>query len=210
MMIAVMTAWTIARHRAKDFGFTEEFVTHLMFFEFLVGLAGARIFYVLQHFENYRGDWARAFNIYEGGLVWYGGFLAAVGLGLLMALWKRWPVWKLFDFFAPVVAVVQAIGRIGCFLNGCCPGKESIPIQLYSSAALFGLAAFLFWFSKRKHVDGDVFLAYLGIYSVLRFFTEFFRVNDAVALDLSLPQWISLILFFTAFLWKILRSRSRS
>ncbi len=63
------------------------------------------------------------FEVWRGGLVYYGGFLFAGGFGLWFARKYRMGMWKVADLYAPWIACGLAITRVGCFLNGCCYGK---------------------------------------------------------------------------------------
>jgi phosphatidylglycerol:prolipoprotein diacylglycerol transferase len=109
----------------------------------VAGLIGSRIFYVLLNasafwhtcaggtddltprtFAAVLGDCTRALQIWEGGLVFYGGFLAAALTAYLFARRQRsWSFWELGDTFAPSLAIGHAFGRLGCFAAGCCFGK---------------------------------------------------------------------------------------
>ena len=108
--------------------------------------------------------------------------------------------WSTADALAPGVVLGQAIGRLGCFAAGCCWGKPTSlpwavtftdvyasravgtpmdtplhPSQLYESGAAFLIFAFLLWLLPRKRFDGQVTLAYVALYSAVRFGLEFLR-----------------------------------
>jgi phosphatidylglycerol:prolipoprotein diacylglycerol transferase len=72
------------------------------------------------------------FEIWKGGLVYYGGVIGAILAALLFAYRRSISFWRLADICAPSVAIGLACGRIGCFLNGCCWGKvaESFPLAI--------------------------------------------------------------------------------
>lgn len=169
-------------------------VADLVFLLFVTGVIGARLFFVLQHFENYRGSLREVFFIQEGGLVWYGGFLGAAISGILVARWRRWPLFKLCDFFAPILPVAQAIGRVGCFFNGCCYGKNHFPLQLLEASILLTIALFLLFLSKKNRPDGMLFMNYVVFYSGVRFLDEFLRGDQERFGLLTLPQWTSLVM----------------
>ncbi len=200
----------------------------------IAGLVGAKLlmfvfdwnYYVRNPGEMISLSTLRAAGVYQGG------FLLALGFAVWYMKKHRLPVWRTMDCFAPGIALGHAIGRIGCFLAGCCYGilcnrpwgvafnnpdvKEfsNVPVgvplhptQLYESAGdlvIFGVLYKLFDPAKRP---GGLFFLYLVLYSALRFVVEFFRHHEQAPLfgmDLSHTQWIS-VLTLLAGLWGLLR-----
>ncbi len=91
----------------------------------VAGIAGARIFYVLQfwHRDGFADNPLSIVRIDKGGLVFYGGFICAlIGIWLYCRMKKFAPM-KIMDMMVPGLAVGHAFGRIGCFLQGCCFGR---------------------------------------------------------------------------------------
>ena len=88
---------------------------------FLGGVVGARGLYVLLHPEVIHtvGD---IFRSWQGGNVFYGCILGGLAGSLLYWCRRPYPLWTMIDVAAPAVAIGAAVGRIGCFLNGCCDG----------------------------------------------------------------------------------------
>jgi phosphatidylglycerol:prolipoprotein diacylglycerol transferase len=176
----------------------------------LAGVVVGRAFFVAQHWEIFARYPGEIPAIWHGGLIWYGGFVGGVAAGLGYVLWHRVPVWRALDQIAPYIALAHGIGRIGCFLTGCCygrptsawfgvtfPGREEavIPVQLVEAAFLFAG----FWGlrrlqrSPRLPKPGQLFCAYLIGYGMLRFGLEFLRGDQAVSAGgLTLQQVISL------------------
>jgi phosphatidylglycerol:prolipoprotein diacylglycerol transferase len=125
------------------------------------------------------------------------------------------------DVLAPPLVLAQAIGRMGCFMAGCCYGKPTEfpwavtfknpntlapmgvplhPTQLYHSIANLIIFCILFFFiRKRKQFNGQILCLYLCMYSIARFFLEFFRgdIKIHVIGPLNLTQGFSLIIFLT-------------
>ncbi len=90
------------------------------------GILGARIVYVLQNWGvKFAGDPLRVFAVWEGGLVFYGGFLLATGAILTYGLAKGERVLSLADFCVLFVPLGHAFGRLGCFFFGCCYGGST-------------------------------------------------------------------------------------
>ncbi len=208
--LGLAAALVMVLRRADRAALPRAMALDLLFLFFVAGVAGSRLFYVLQHAEDYAADPARIFALREGGLVWYGGFITAASTGLIYARVHRWPILRLCDFFAPVVAVAHALGRLGCFFNGCCYGRitgggwglvfpgdtfRRHPVQLYEAAALLVLAVALEWTLRRRpRREGVLFIAYLAAYGVLRFLLEFLRADQVPVAGLTPPQWTSLLL----------------
>ncbi len=179
----------------------------LLFILFVAGVVGARIFYVIQHLEDYRVHWVSVFWVQEGGLVWYGGFVFALLAGFFYCRRHHLAVLAWADLFAPLLSLAHGIGRIGCFLNGCCYGKDGHPVQLYESFGLLAITGVLFWIASKKTYHGEVTVWYLFLYSLLRFGVEFFRGDQEIFYFLTIPQWISAALFLFALgLWGALRA----
>ncbi|MFP4498092.1 MAG: prolipoprotein diacylglyceryl transferase [Vulcanimicrobiota bacterium] len=179
------------------------------------GVIGSRLLYVFLNFKDYLEKPLQILNVREGGLSWHGALIGGFIALLMLAAKKKMPVWKLSDFTSVHVTVALAIGRIGCFLNGCCYGKltdcplgvefksahiEGLrhPTQLYESALLIVTFFILLWWWKRKKFDGEMTLAMFGTYGVIRLIVEFFRYNTPDqypgASPLSLAQLFSILL----------------
>lgn len=89
----------------------------------LGGIVGARLFFVALHWQFFLDEPQYLLALWQGGLVWYGGFAGGVGTVWLYARRHRVSCRWVLDLFAPVLALGHAVGRVGCFLNGCCYGK---------------------------------------------------------------------------------------
>jgi phosphatidylglycerol---prolipoprotein diacylglyceryl transferase len=99
------------------------FASDLLFWVMVAGLLGARTAYVLTNLSSFAGRPYAVFFFHEGGLVYYGGFIgAAVALPVFARL-RGLSVLALYDFVVTSVPLAHALGRIGCFLNGCCFGR---------------------------------------------------------------------------------------
>ena len=210
MALAVMLAWLISSRLSQRPPHSSSTAMDLLFIFFISGIFGARFFYVLQHPSEYAAHPQAAFFLQEGGLVWYGGFLGAVSCGALFMKWRRLPILPWADFFSPILALSQAVGRVGCYLNGCCFGREGHAVQLYEATILMAISLALFVRFFRRKIDGEVFAFYLICYGTARFALEFLRGDQTAYGGLTLPQWISLgALFFGTGLYGYLRRSHR-
>lgn len=176
-----------------------EQISDIALYGMISGIVGARIFYVVQFWDQYRGNLLEIIRIDHGGLVFYGGLICTISVLLIYCLRKKLVVLNVLDIFGPALAIGHAFGRIGCFMNGCCygkpsdiscavrfpegsapaaafPGRSVHPVQLYEAAFNIVLAAVLFLLlRKAKLKPGMIAAIYLIAYGVARFLFEFLR-----------------------------------
>ncbi len=86
-------------------------------------LVGARVWYVWENWFQFAPNPLTIFKLWEGGMVFYGGFIGGFAGGILFMKIAKLPLAKVMDIMAPGIAIAIGIGRIGCFLNGCCYGR---------------------------------------------------------------------------------------
>jgi len=209
-LVGILAAAKLAK-RAK---LSEEAVYDIGVTAIISAIIGARILYVIVNFSYYREDPMSVFKVWEGGLVFYGGLIGAlIGTYLFVKL-NKLDYFAYADIFAPLIALGHSIGRMGCFLNGCCYGgvdeKHGIimpaigdnlphlPVQLYESGLNFILFAVLFiWYLRFSKKRGEIMFLYLAGYSVVRFIMELFRgdAERGFFMSLSTSTIISIALF---------------
>jgi phosphatidylglycerol---prolipoprotein diacylglyceryl transferase len=180
------------------------------------GLLGSRILYIALNWQLYSGRLFTAFFTQFEGLTFYGAFFGGVIALYVWSTKRKVNFLRFTDLLAPYLALGYALGRIGCFLNGCCYGIESTvpwalpisigdpvlrhPVQLY--AAFSGLAIFFILKalrSKRPFI-GFLLIALFALYGLQRFIVEFFRFSEAVWIGLSAAQIFSLGLIIASLL----------
>ena len=209
-------AFLLIYKNASAYGLDRDSMTNLLFLTLVGGILGARTLYVALNLHYYMHRPLEIFNLSRGGLVWYGGFFGGILTFTIYSIVKELSFWKVSDFFVPYVALAQAVGRIGCFLNGCCygivapsgypigvtfPGNCQVlhPTQIYSSLILLATFIVLRSWQDRKHFMGEIFLGYLLLYSAQRFLVEFFRGdNERILYNLTMSQVISVVVFILA------------
>ncbi len=113
--------WTAGK-RAERMGIRPELISDLAVWLIAAGVIGSRVNYVVQFQDEFRDRPWTVFAVWQGGLVFYGGFLAALAGGFWWAARRNLDPWPIADCVAPSVILAYAFGRIGCFLNGCCWG----------------------------------------------------------------------------------------
>lgn len=212
----------IFRAKAEGISLSFERLVDLFFYCILSAMIGARGLYVLNHLKHFLKNPLAIFNLSEGGLVFYGGLLLAAGVSFIYMRRHRLPAWRIADLVAPSISLGIAFGKIGCFLAGCCYGRETSlpwavifrnpnslarlntplhPVQLYE--AMINLAIFFFLNlivkNKRMAFEGGRFWLFIFLYSVTRFFTEMVRGDPRgffLSTPLSVSQGIGLFLAF--------------
>ncbi len=175
----------------------------------LGGILGGRLLYVIVQWPAFAAAPALIPAIWRGGLIWYGGFAGGLLAGWIYLRAQGLPVLRALDQFIPFLAVGHAIGRIGCFFNGCCYGRSTeawygvqfpghprpvVPTQLFEAAGLVAMFFALRAARSTCHEPGRVFGLYLTCYAALRFGIEFFRGDQARWHGLTLPQAVSIAL----------------
>ncbi len=218
----ILGIWMVQRGAAQ-LGIPGEKVADLGLLILAAAVAGSRLFYVATHWPEYSSRPLTALAVWDGGLTFYGGVLAALPLSYIYARAKKIPFWALADLAAPAFALGLGLGRIGCFLSGCCFGKPSDlpwavrfpphsfagyvfdcpihPTQLYES--VFGFACFglLLFLSRRRHFTGSLICLFIGLYGAWRLVVDFWRYYESTqvwALGLTNNQWISVMMMAAA------------
>jgi len=219
--LGFLTALWIARREATRVGENPTHIMDLGFYMLIAAIVGARLFFLVVEPEVLsEGPWA-IFQIWRGGLVFYGGFIAALVTAIVYVRKIRIPFFRMADIFSPGLAAGHAVGRIGCFFAGCCYGKtcnlpwavvfkdplslapigEHLhPTQLYSVAGNLLIFGALWFFRKRTRYTGQLFWLYMLLYGLVRAFLELFRGDPRGFLysGISVSQGIGLLLAATA------------
>jgi phosphatidylglycerol:prolipoprotein diacylglycerol transferase len=125
LALAFIAGTFLAASRAQRSGLDRNKIVDLIFFILISSLAGARLLFVALNWSYYSVHFPGIFQIWEGGLVFYGGLILALGVCVWFVKKNQLPLGKVLDVLAPSLSLGIAIGRIGCFLNGCCWGKIS-------------------------------------------------------------------------------------
>ena len=115
---------------AEKRGIKKDDVVDIALSLLISGIVGARVAFVIANWKLFKDNPLKIFYIQEGGMVLYGTILFGIITGYIVVKVKKLDFWKLADLFAPGIALGIAIGRIGCFLNGCCWGKVSYKFGL--------------------------------------------------------------------------------
>jgi phosphatidylglycerol---prolipoprotein diacylglyceryl transferase len=196
--------WITSRNARKQ-GIDPDLIWNMGLIVIFAALVGAKVILFFSNFQYYSQNFREIFSLstLRSPGVYYGGLLLAIGAAALYILKKRLPALAMADPAAPGIALGQSIGRLGCLSAGCCYGKPTRmpwgivfqnqysydnigvplnvalhPTQIYDLIGTLCLFIFLTKRLSKKHAGGQILLEYLGLYSCLRFFIEFFRDDD--------------------------------
>ena len=119
LMIAagLMLALIYCFRKMKSVGIEDGRATDVVFFGFLGGIVGARLYYVIMEWDQFRGDWKAIVSVRDGGLAIYGGIIGAVLVGMLVAKIRKVKLLPLLDLVGMGFLIGQAVGRWGNFFN---------------------------------------------------------------------------------------------
>ncbi len=207
--------WLTAREAERK-GLSKDDIYDIALLIIVGGLIGARLFHVLDHWSHeYAANPIGALYIWEGGLAIWGAIIGGLLVAALVS-WKRgWRFPKLLDAVAPALVLAQAIGRIACVITGDALGKPTggpfgfaytspnamvprlgvyyTPMPVYELVINLGVFALLWGLRKRDWPDGRLFLVYLTLYSLERFFLAFTSSYRIIAFGLTQSQIVAVV-----------------
>jgi phosphatidylglycerol:prolipoprotein diacylglycerol transferase len=243
IMVGVIMAAYIAYRRAKQYGQDPEQVLNMLTWVLIAGVLGARIWHILTPppsmvaigFDTryYLTPPLAALDIRKGGLGIVGAVIGGLNALILFTRKNKLPLLTWTDIIAPGLALAQAIGRWGNFVNQELYGPPTSlpwgiyieprmrppqfadqayyhPTFLYESIWNIGSAIFLIWLSRkyaRRLKPGDIFAVYLINYSVIRILLEFIRLDSSTVAGLNANQVFMVVVGIGAIIWLLWRHR---
>jgi phosphatidylglycerol:prolipoprotein diacylglycerol transferase len=218
--LAVVVAALTVRYLARVYRLDEGPLHDLTFWGLVSGVVGARLLFVLVNWRTFAAAPSHIFQVSDGGFDFLGGPM--LGLPVAFAIGRRrgLPWAASLDILFTSLAGAQVLGRLGCFLAGCCHGRPTDvawgvrlhtdlvppelrdvplhPTQLYESGYMLLLYGGLLALAPRRRFDGQLVLTYFFAYPVGRFVIEFFRGDPVRGFFfgglLSTSQVLSLVL----------------
>ena len=204
--LGVLLGVVVAVRECRRIGFKEDDLLDFLLIAIPSAIVGARAYYVIFSWDYYSQNPGQIINIRNGGLAIHGALIAGVIVGYLFCKIRKIKVLKLLDIVMPSVALGQAIGRWGNFINQeahggptdlpwgiMVNGQKVHPTFLYESIIDFCIFFFLVWFRKnKKTTDGQILGLYLILYSAGRFIVEGLRTDSLMFLGMRIAQLISL------------------
>jgi len=213
LALAFLAGVAVATAESKRRGLHPEELTDLFLVTAVMAVLSARLLHVALSWDLYAGSPWQVLSVWEGGLSIHGGVAGGLVTGWWFARRRHLPYLVLADATAPGLILGTAIGRLGCFLNGCCYGVVTAgwwgtrtryapgwrhPTQLYELVLALGLFAFL-WSRRRLPVrSGRLFFMYVAGYAGIRLVVEAFREVDGYLGRLTYAQAVSLLLLAVA------------
>ena len=201
--------WFLRRTEGKDL--SKVVAIDLTLICLLSGFAGARLLHVFYEDPTYyRADPRLILEIWNGGFVFLGGLMGATLGGYVFCRLRKLPFLYMLDLAIIPLSFSYAVGRLACFLNGCCYGRKCElpwaiilngeprhPSQLYASFWEFTVLAILIRVEPRLKTAGKLFGFWLVLHSLGRIVMEAFRDDPRgeMIIGQSLGTWLSIVMF---------------
>jgi phosphatidylglycerol:prolipoprotein diacylglycerol transferase len=226
--VGIWTAIKVGKHERVP----PQQVMDMAFVMIVCAIVGSRLFYVLINFSYYKAHPLDIIKLWQGGLVFSGGLVATAAAMLWYLKRHQLSFWSTGDLWAPSLAIGQAIGRIGCFMAGCCYGQPTdiswgvvfshpkslaplniplYPTQLFEAFSGILIFFVLLFLSGKRKFSGQVFLWYVILHSTARLFVERFRGDERGLIpgtEMTATQLLATILLVGAVVaLLVLRSR---
>jgi len=223
VVMAVITVIAITLLEARRVGIAEEHVYSIGLWAIIGGVIVSRLFHVVDRWDYYVAHPEQLVRL--EGLTIYGAVIGAM-LGMLVYTWvKKLSFWQIGDIAAPGAILGQAVGRIGCLLNGCCYGVATSlpwgivythpgsygphevvhPTQVYH--LIWNLIGFsLLWLLRRRiRPQGSLFLLYLAIYAAGDLSIRFVREGEPFLFGMQQAQLIGIAVLLITVPWLVIR-----
>lgn len=219
LVVALVVGIWLCVVQGRRRGLSADLVLDMSLYALIGGLIGTRLVFVMQNLDEYLKAPLSILNLRQGGLSYHGAVLGGVIAVILFAKRRKVSAGLLADITAVSALLGLAIGRIGCLMNGCCygtffegpgavllPGVDGTmlpryPVQIYEALlCIAGVAVLVNW-QRIRRFDGEEFLVFTGIYSIIRFLMEYLREGHRMAGGLTLAQYASIVLLLGAALW---------
>ena len=218
IFIAMLIGVFLVLKEAKRQNIDENKIIDLLFYAIIIGIVGARLYFVIFHLDYYLNNPLNIFKIWEGGLAIHGGIIAALIFIYFYTKKKDLNLLKILDILVVALLIAQAIGRWGNFFNSEAHGPETtletlnnlfVPefvingMQIngiyylptfYFESILCLLGFIIILIIRKKCKIGDLTAFYLVWYGLVRFYIESFRTDSLMFFDFKIAQIVSIIM----------------
>lgn len=219
IFLAMLVACFLIFREAKRKNLNEDFLVNLIFYGIIIGLIGARVYYVIFNLDYYLSTPLEIFMIWKGGLAIHGGIISALLFVIFYTRKKKIDLLLILDVLVVGVIIAQAIGRWGNFFNQEAYGRITSrsylhklflpnfiingmyisgyyrePTFLYES--FFSFLGFIVMFILRKNKNlkvGQLTSFYLIWYGIERLIIEYFRTDSLMLGPIRVAQLVSII-----------------
>ena len=233
ILVGIIIGIILLEREAKKFKYPKDLIFNICFWAIIMGIIGARLYYVIFNFSYYKNNLLEIFAIWNGGLAIHGGIIAGALTVIFFAKKYHLNFLKLLDMAIPSLIIAQAIGRWGNFFNGEAHGIATTYAELknllvpefiingMNIGGIYYLPTFYFeslWcllgfiilliIRRMKYIKiGATTCIYLMWYSLGRFFIEAWRTDSLMLGGFKVAQIISIILFIVGLGYLIYLSR---
>lgn len=219
IFLAMLTACLIIFKESKKKNVPDNYLTDLIFYGLIIGILGARLYYVIFNLDYYLNNPTQIFAIWNGGLAIHGGLIAALIFLIIYSRKNKINILEMLDIIVVGVIIAQAIGRWGNFFNQEAYGNiislqalENMhlpkfiidgmyingsyrePTFLYESiCSLIGFILLLILRATKKLKTGQLTAVYLIWYGIVRFGIETLRSDSLMLGQIKVAQLVSLL-----------------
>ncbi|MEE9350228.1 MAG: prolipoprotein diacylglyceryl transferase [Flavobacteriaceae bacterium] len=225
--VGTLIASIYTKRRAKKELGIKELSNTFFYMVFLAGFIGGKLFYYLERPSYFFENPSLMAKNFSSGFVFYGSFVCIIPFVIYYLKKQKISILPMLDILAIATLIVHSIGRLGCFLGGCCYGKPTElsigikfpktygtavhPSQLYEITALLLIMGLLFYLKKRQTFKGQLFFVYIISYAFARICLEIFRGdNRGFIIDnlVSHSQFIGILLIvLTLFIYNHFKNK---
>lgn len=190
ILVALWVGMWLSARRARQLGLDGDHVYNAGLYGFLAGIIGARLWFVLAHWDNYASNLTRVFTLSRSALAVGEGLIIAGVVVLIYLLRNRVPLGPFFDAVAPGLALAIAIANIGTFMGGVALGAPANvpwaveiasvarhPLQLYEAIASLLIFGVLYLLRSWRPWPGFHFWLFVALYGFTRLLLEVFRAR---------------------------------
>lgn len=227
IVLGIIIALFLCKKSKDNYYIKWENVVDIMIPSIILGIIGARLYYVIFNIEYYLARPLQILNLRDGGLAIYGGLIT--GIVCVFNLCQKYKISSLdfLDYIVPFVAIAQSIGRWGNFFNVEAYGYQTTsllrmrifdlngfqdvhPVFLYESIANLIIFIILRNLQSKRKVEGQIFLGYVMLYSGMRMFLENLRTDSLMFFGVRISGVLSIVVFLCSacfLMKKIIKNR---
>ena len=212
IVFAIIIATIFLKKDDGKYGIKFDNIFELMLIVIPISIICARLYYCLFKLDYFLKNPLDIFNLKTGGLAIYGGMIGGIITIIIYSTAKKINILDILDYISPYIALGQAIGRWGNFVNveaygtktnsflkmGIIESNEYIevhPCFLYESIITFCLFLILYKIKDKRKFKGEIVSIYLIIYSFSRIFIEALRIDSLTFYGFRISQIVSIIIF---------------